>query len=158
MPKKMARIAPLVTLLVLGVLTFSSLTKLAVASGISVGTYDTAGAPKTTFNLGEDVRIIATSTDKPITIKVYDPDNVTVYSDSVNSKTYDKTISGITTKLGYYTVEASSPVAGTKRTNFSTVFYNVIPEAPLGTASIAIVGLSALGFYGLVRRRKTTSF
>ena len=65
----------------------------------------------------------------------------------------DEIVSGVTTESGLYTVEASSPMSSTRK-NFGIVFFNVVPEVPLGTVSIALVMVGAFGFYGLVRRRK----
>lgn len=140
-------------LVVLGVLAFSFVMNAAEASNISVGTYDVTGLAKDTFASLEDVRIIAQSSHTPITIRIFDPDDVEVYSATMDVYVYDETISGVTTKSGLYTVEASSPMSSAQK-NFATVFFNVVPEAPIGTVSIALVMISAFGFYGLVKRRK----
>jgi hypothetical protein len=150
----MKRTVAYLTLVVLGIFTFSFLLNTVSASSISVGTYDAiSGLPKDNFAHLEDVRIIAQSSHKPITIRILDPYDVEVYVETVDSYTYDKTISGITTESGLYTVEASSPMTITKK-NFATVFFNVMPETPLGTSSIALVSLGALGTYGFIKRRK----
>ncbi len=153
----MKRTQAYMALIVLSVFAVSSLMAMAKASSISVGTYDVTGLARDTFARLEDVRIIAQSSSKPITIKLFDPDNVEVFSETRDVYIYDRTVSGVTTKSGVYTVEASSPFSTTRK-NFATVFFNVIPEAPFGTASIVMASLGALGVYGLVKRRKIPSF
>jgi hypothetical protein len=143
-------------LVVLSVLTISFVMNVAKASSISVGTYDASGLAKDAFASLEPVRIIAESTNKPLTIKIYDPDNLEIFSETKDVYIYDNTLEGITTKSGIYTVEASSPMSSTRK-NFATVFFNVIPEVQFGTASIAIVSLGALGVYRLAKRKKITS-
>jgi len=155
----MKRHALYLTFTVLGVLAFSSLMNVARASGISVGTYDAqTSVARDTFARLEDVKIIAHSSNKPLTIKIFDPYNAEVYSKIVESYDFDEIISDVTTESGEYTVEASSPGLTPTRRNFAIVFFNVVPEAQFGTASIAIVCLGALGGYGFLRRRKTKSF
>ena len=112
-----------ISLIVLGALAFSVLMNTAKASSINVGTYDATGLAKDAFAHFEDVRIIAQSSSKPITIKIFDPDNVEVYSETKDVYIYDKTVSGITTESGVYTVEVSSPGLTTTRKNFA---YNVL--------------------------------
>lgn len=140
-------------LVVLGVLAFSFVMNTAEASNISVGTYDVTGLAKDTFASLEDVRIIAQSSHTPITIRIFDPDDVEVYSATLDVYIFDEIVSGVTVKSGLYSVEASSPMSSTRK-NFGIVFFNVVPEAPIGTMSIALVMISAFGFYGLVKRRK----
>jgi len=153
---KMRKAFAYLALVVLGVLTFSFVMNAAKASNISVGTYDVTGLAKDTFASLEDVRIIAQSSHKPITIIIFDSDDVEVYSETMDVYVYDETISGITTKSGLYTVQASSPLSSTRK-NFAIVFFNIVPEAPIGTISIALVMISAFGFYGLVKRRKVVN-
>lgn len=153
----MKRTVAYMALIVLGALMLSSLMNVAKAPSISVGTYDSnTGAAKDAFVPLEDVRIIAQSSHRPITINILDPDNVEVYSETVDSYNYERTITGITVRSGWYTVDASSPLSSTRK-NFATVSFNVVPEAPFGTVSFAIVSLGAFGLYGLIKRRKITS-
>lgn len=148
------RIMAYTLLTVLAALSFSFLINASKAGVIGVGTYDAnTGLPRDTFSAGESVRIIAQSSVSPLTIRIIDPDSVETYSETVSSLTFDKILSGITQKSGWYTVEASSQLT-TNRVSFATVFFNSVPEAPLGTASIAAVSLAALGVYGVIRRKK----
>lgn len=143
-------------LVVLGSLMFSFVMNKAEASSISVGTYDITGLAKDNFASLEDVRIIAQSSHKPITIRIFDPDGVEVYSVTMDVFIFDEILSGVTAKGGLYSVEASSPMSLTRK-NFGIVFFNVVPEAPIGTISITLVMVGAFGFYGLVKRRKIVS-
>lgn len=142
-------------LVVCAVLLCPSLVKLGQAVGISVGMYDPVyeGVERDTFNIGEDVRIIAESIDKPITITVLDPYGVVVHSETHDDYIYDDTVGGITEIAGVYTVEAASP-ADEVRENYACAYFKTIPEIPLGTIGVAATMLLGLGFYGLVRRKK----
>jgi len=154
----MKRTVSLLTLVVFGVLTLASFTSTAKAS-INVGTFNAiTGNPQNVFSVGEDVRVIATASDTPITVVIFfetDLLNPVFGPDTENSLTYDKVISGITTQVGTYRVVASS-AQFTINWRIDVVMFNVIPEAPFGTATLAIASLGAFGAYGLVRRRKTT--
>jgi len=140
------------TLAMVAALSCSFLVKHVNAGSISVGIYDTTGLLRETFNVGEDIRIIADSSDMPITITVRDPDDVVVYTESYEGYKYDKILSGLTGKLGWYTVEATSSI-DTVRRNYSCTYFNVVPEIPLGTIGAAAATFLGLGFYGLVRRK-----
>lgn len=71
----------------------------------------------------------------------------------LTSIVYDKTLSGLTNKLGWYAVEASSPIHEVLK-NYACVYFNVIPEIPVGTITAVSTMLFGLGFYGLVQRKK----
>jgi len=142
---------------VLGVLAFFALMNSARASGISVGTFDANGTAKDTFSHLEDVRVIAYSSNKPITIRIFSPDNSEVYFEQVDSFNFDRTINGVTTVSGEYTVEAASPLSTTRK-NFATVFFNVVPETPFGTLSIFMASLGAFGIYGFIKRESQVFF
>jgi hypothetical protein len=124
----------------------------AQAASISVGVYDKLGNSRDTFNIGEDIRVIASSSNEPITIVISDPDGVIIYTEVYNGYTYDKTLSGLTLKLGWYTVEASSPL-NSKKINYACTYFNVVPEIPTGTIGVATVFLLSMGFYGLMKRK-----
>lgn len=68
---------------------------------------------------------------------------------------YNKTLSGLTTKLGWYTVEASSPIDEIRK-NYACTYLHVIPEIPLATLGATATMLLGLGFYGWVQRKKAT--
>lgn len=137
----------------LAVLLCSSLVKVGKAGSISVGTYDVWGSPRDVFSGGEDIRIIADSSDKPITITVTDPHGNAVYNETYSGFRYDKTLSGLTKKSGWYTVEASSPMDKARK-NYACTYFNTVPEIPLGTFGAAATILLGLSFYGFVRRKK----
>jgi len=71
----------------------------------------------------------------------------------LTSIAYDKTLSGLTTKLGWYTVEASSPVDEVRK-NYACVYFHTIPEIPVGTITAVTAMLLGLSLYGLVQRKK----
>jgi len=129
-----------------------SLVKVGQAGSISVGTYDPTGLPRDVFSGGEDVRIMADSSDMPITITVTDPDGTVVYEETYEDYDYDKELSGLTKKAGWYTVEASSSM-DTVRKNYASTYFNTVPEIPLGTVGAATAIFLGLGFYGLLRRK-----
>ncbi len=149
----MRKILTVLTLTLFAALMSSSIVKLGKAGSISVGTYDAAGVPREVFLEGEEVRIIAESTDSPITITVTDPDGIIVLTETYYGYIYNKTLGGLTEKSGWYTVEAASPIDQVRR-NYASTYFNVIPEVPFGTITAATAGLFALGFYGLKRSRK----
>jgi hypothetical protein len=133
----------------------SSLVKVGHAGSISAGTYDTTGLHRDQFVGGEDVRIIADSSDMPITITVTDPDGIIVHTEIYPGYKYDEILSGLTEKSGWYTVEASSPL-DTVRKNYACTYFKVIPEVPLGTIAAAMTMSLGLGFF-LVQRKKRYS-
>jgi len=145
--------ATFLTLAVFVALLFSSLVKVGQAGSISVGTYDTTGLPRDIFSGGEDIRIIADSSDMPITITVTDPDGSIVHEETYNGYKYDKILSGLTEKSGWYAVEAASPIDEVRK-NYACTYFNTVPEIPLGTVGAATAILLGLGFYGLLRRKK----
>jgi hypothetical protein len=112
----------------------SFLVKVGQAGGISLGTYGTTGLPRDFFNQGEAVRIIANSTDMPILINVTDPDGIVVYTETYYGYVYDKILSGLTEKLGKYTVEASSPY-DTEQKNYARTYFNIVPTPVGGEAT-----------------------
>lgn len=150
----MKKTAAFVVLAVFVTLLGCCLVEVGQAGNISVGTYDTTGLARDTFGGGEDVRIIAESTDMPITITVTDPDGDVVYSENYDGVIYDKILSGITEKEGWYTVEASSPIDNVRK-NYACTYLHVIPEVPLATLGATATMLFGLGFYGWVRRKNT---
>ena len=103
------------------------LVKVGQAGSISLGTYDTTGLPKDFFIQGKDVRIIAGSSDMPITINVTDPDGMIVHNETYYGYTYDKILSGLTEKLGNYTVEATSPWEEVKK-NYARTYFSTTPS------------------------------
>lgn len=149
----MKKMLTLIIPAVLFILLFSNFLMVVFAADISVGTYDATGQPKEIFAAGEQVRIKASSSQTPITIVVKDPDGLVVHSEVYDGNEYDETLSGITTKSGWYTVEASSPIDSTLK-NFACTYFNVVPDVPLGTAGAATAIVFALAFYSLARRRK----
>jgi hypothetical protein len=87
-----------------------SLVKPGQAGYINLGTYDATGLPRDLFSIGGDVRLIASSSDIPITITVTDPDGIVVHSETYDGYEYDKILSGLTENSGWFMVEASSPI------------------------------------------------
>lgn len=125
-------------------------------SDIKLAVCDTAGNPKSKFDLGEPVRIKFNSTSTPINLTIYDPSNTKIHSQKYYSTVNDITFNDITTQLGWYTVTASSPIPGAPPTiyNFAVTYYQVVPEVPLGTAvATTTLGL-ALVTFGIFKRRK----
>ena len=112
----------------------SFLVKVVQAGVISVGTYDTTGLPRDFFKLGANVRIIADSTNMPITINVTDPDGIVVHTETYYGYVYDKILSGLTEKLGKYTVEASSPW-DEEQENYARTYFNTVPTSVGGEAT-----------------------
>jgi len=112
----------------------SFLVKVVQAGVISVGTYSTTGLPRDFFNQGANVRIIADSTDMPITINVTDPDGIVVHTETYYGYVYDKILSGLTEKLGKYTVEASSPW-DEEQENYARTYFNTVPISVGGEAT-----------------------
>jgi hypothetical protein len=133
-----------------------SVVMLGQAEEISVGLYDPVweGVRRDSFNIGERIRVIAESTDKPITVIIKDPYGNVVHYEVWYGYKYNKVLSGMTRIAGYYSVEASSPMKGTIRRNYACVWYRIIPEIPLGTIGVAATMFAVLGFYGLMHRRK----
>jgi len=110
------------------------LVKVGQAGSISLGTYDTTDLPKDFFIQGKDVRIIADSSDMPITINVTDPDGMIVHNETYYGYTYDKILSGLTEKLGNYTVEATSPREEVKK-NYARTYFRTAPPSVGGKAN-----------------------
>jgi hypothetical protein len=125
------------------------------AGSISVTTCDaTTGQVKDTFLTGENLKTKAQSSSKPLTIVIKDPDGVVVGSETADVYTYERDWVGIAAKQGWCTVEVTSPIDSYTKTFATTYFQNVIAEVPIGTATIAVLNLLALGFFGVIRRRK----
>jgi len=114
-----------------------SLIELGQAGYISLGTYDATGLPRDLFNIGEAVRLIASSSDIPITITVTDPDGIVVHSETYDDYEYDKILSGLTEKSGWFMVEASSPIDEVHINYASTYIHAVGGKAiPINMATI----------------------
>jgi len=146
----------LLALALFAALLSCSLVRLGQAGTISVGTYDPTAdppMPRDFFHGGEDVRVIATSSDKPITITVTDPDGTVVHSETYDGYEYDDVLADVTEKSGWHTVEASSPI-DTVRKNYACTYFNVIPEVPLAILGAGTMMLLGLGFYVVVQRKK----
>lgn len=144
--------------LIPAIILFATLTsllfiRLGQASTINVGTYDATGDPKETFAIGELVRIKASSTHKPIRIEIRDPDNLLLHQEEFDGYEYDQTFDHLTQKHGWHTVIATSRI-DEQRTNYGCVYFNVIPEVPLGIVSATTTMLLGLGFYGFIRHKK----
>ncbi|MDH5389813.1 MAG: hypothetical protein OEX10_01480 [Candidatus Bathyarchaeota archaeon] len=121
-------------LVVFVVVLCSFLVKVGQAGSISLGTYDTTGLPRDFFIQGKDVRIIADSSDMPITINVTDPDGMIVHNETYYGYTYDKILSGLTEKLGNYTVEATSPWDEVQK-NYARTYFRTAPLSVGGKAT-----------------------
>jgi len=111
----------------------SFLVKVGQAGRIGVGTYYTGGVPTDDFVQGYDVRIIADSSDIPITINVTDPDGVFVHTETHYGYVYDKILSNLTQKIGKYTVEVTSPW-DEEQENYARTYYNVFSPIVGGKA------------------------
>ena len=136
----------LCSLLILAIIQCGFLVQVVQAGSIDVGVYDASGTLREIFGVGEDIRIIASSSDKPITIVILDPDGIVVHTETVDAYDYNKILSGLTTKLGWYTVEASSPI-DIVRKNYGCTFFHVIPEIPLGTLGSLATLILGLGYW-----------
>lgn len=86
------------------VLVLSVFTPLAHAPSPWVKTYDTSDNPTTVFDLGDIVRIKAYSDITPYYIYVEDPTGITVFTDTSNTASYSKDVTGITTTLGAWNI------------------------------------------------------
>lgn len=103
-----------------------------------------------TFAMGEKVRIIAYSSNPcPYEVVVTDSDGVVRFTDTSNVPNYDKVVTGITDKPGWWEVKA-----GTTFTHYGIALYNVIPEVPLGTLAAVAACFSALGLTVMQKRSK----
>jgi hypothetical protein len=123
-----------------------------------------------TFEMGEKVRIVASSASYPYFVTVKDPDGAIRHREYVTSSGYDKVLSEITDKPGLWTIElqsggGSKPLAGTlaapqqPSTMYLTTISNVVPEVPLGTITIVGALFAALGIAVFSKRgSRGTSF
>ena len=108
------------------------------------------GSTTDTFAMGENVRIVAYSTDPcPYEIVIIDSEGVIRYTETCNTPNYEKVLNGITDKPGWWEVKA-----GATSTRYATAFFNVIPEIPFGTLSILLTCFAALGISLLQKRVK----
>ncbi|MDH5664175.1 MAG: hypothetical protein OEY90_06895, partial [Candidatus Bathyarchaeota archaeon] len=76
----------------------------------------------------------ADSSDMPITINVTDPDGMIVHNETYYGYTYDKILSGLTEKLGNYTVEATSPWDEVQK-NYARTYFRTAPLSVGGKAT-----------------------
>jgi hypothetical protein len=126
------------------------------------------GTISSTFAMGEEVRIIASSTGS-WNIIVSDPSGTAQFTDAFTLQ-YNKTISGITDTPGNWTVKLypvlkGSPTPQTEpspqTTSSTSITYTVdppatvVPEAPLGTISIFLALFAAFGIALFRKKNKT---
>jgi len=107
-----------------------------------VSTYDIYDNPTDVFEPGDIVRIKAYSNFVPYDIIVKDPNGVTIWNDTSSNKAYSKDVPGITTTLGWWSVQA-----GTAETHFAIAWYHVIPEIPLGVLAVLGTCFAGLAFH-----------
>jgi len=116
----------------------------------NVSTAREDGTPTDTFGIGEKVRIIAYSSDPcPYDIIVTDSDGIVRFTDHSDVPNYNKVITGITDKPGWWEVKA-----GAVHARYGIALYNVIPVVPFGTLGVIAACFSALGIAKLQKRRK----
>jgi len=117
---------------------------------------DEDGVVSIQFGDGEKGKIPATDTDIKATYRTGGGKEGNVEAGEVEnlltSILYNKTLSGLTTKLGWYTVEASSPIDETRK-RYACTYLHVIPEIPLATLGAVAMMFLGLGFYGWVQRK-----
>lgn len=149
----MKKTSTFLVLTVFAVLLSCVLVRPGQAGSISVGTYDPTGFSRDEFSGGENIRIIAESSDMPITVTVTDPDGIVVHTETYDGYIYDKILSHLTQKSGWYTVEAASPMDEARK-NYACTYFNSVPEIPFATVGATATMLLGLGFYGFVKRKK----
>lgn len=108
--------------------TLSCLVTKVSASWVSI--YDVDDNPTDCFMWGETLRIKAYSRYTPYEVVVNDPNNVTVWSDTSYAEFYMKDVTGITTKLGWWSIRV-----GTPETHFAVAWYWLGGEVSLNHSS-----------------------
>lgn len=137
----------------------------------SVITASEDGTPVDTFQMGDNVRIIAGSEAVPFTIVIEDPDGFICHRETVYVFSYDEVLSTITGKPGWWKVrieEGQIIVRGTQpdalpppqaSTQYlTTPELNNVPEVPLGTIMIVSAFFAALGIIALRKRSNHEPF
>ena len=156
----------------LGFLMLFSLTPHAYA--VDVHTAKEDGAVAVSFEVGENVRIIVQSSSFPLStvlsVTVSDPEGRIRYRESTRTFKYDKTLTGMTDRPGWWVVTITegpersltgeipgSVDAVVKRsTKYLATIKNVVPEVPLGTITMVLTFLAAFGVVALRKRNHKT--
>jgi len=141
------------------------------AQAATVMTASEDGTPTETFQMGENVRIIAGSNSVPFNIVVEDPDGIMRHRETVYIFSYDKVLSTITGKPGWWKVrieEGEIIIRGTQpnavpppqaSTEYLTApELNAVPEVPLGTIMIVSAFFAALGIVAFRKRSNHKPF
>jgi len=154
-------------IIVLVILIALSMTNQAYAATIYTAKED--GKITSTFEMGEKVRIIIYPTTTQFKVIVVDPEGDIRYQETVYTLKYDEVLSGITDKPGWWTVKVTDSgdigpraleaelTSEQSSEQYLTALNNVVPEVPLGTIGATTTILLALGFYGLIRHKKSSS-
>ena len=162
-------------IIVLVILIALSMTNQAYAATIYTALEN--GKITNTFEMGEKVRIIIYPTTTQFKVIVVDPEGDIRYQETAYTLKYDEVLSGITDKPGWWTVKVTesgdigplaleaeqtseqSSVQPSEQSSeqYLTALNNVVPEVPLGTITATTTILLALGFYGLIRNKKSSS-
>lgn len=115
------------------------------------------GASTDIFLIGEKVRVIANSQIAIVEVTVTDPDGIIRFTENVYTLYYDKTIDGITDKVGTWTVTVienrliqpktgtSPEIQASSSKNYSTISIHAVPETPLGTITTIVMLAAAIG-------------
>lgn len=113
--------------------------------------YDEEFHARTTFNLGEELRIYVISDATPYDVVVTDPDGeVCAEWNSINSLNWwSPPQKDLTNKLGWWEVKAGSTVIP-----YGAATYHVIPGTPLGVAAVLTACFASLGTKRILHRRK----
>jgi len=148
------------TLVILGFFMFAiTLVIFAMPYGYAMGVYTAKedGTITATFRIGEKVRIIADA-PTPYNIIVADPQVITRYIETSLTIKYDKTLSGLTDKIGKWEVRITplrgSTIVAITSAQYTTAIANVVPEIPFGTLSMLLAFSAAFGISIFWKRNK----
>jgi hypothetical protein len=140
------------------------------AYAVDVRTANGNGTVAAVFNVGDDVRIIVQSSKFPestvLSVIVSDPDGRVRYMESAHTFRYDRTLTGMTDKPGWWVVTVTEGPERTlsgddsgngsavvqESTEYLATVQNVVPEVPLGTITIVLTFLAAFGVIALRKR------
>lgn len=145
------------------------------AFAVDLHTAKEDGAVAVSFEVGENVRIIVQSSSPTLStvlsITVSDPEGRIRYRESARTFRYDKTLTGMTDRPGWWIVtitegperslNGETPGSGDavveRSTRYLATIKNVVPEVPLGTITVLLAFFAAFGVMTLRRRNHRVS-
>lgn len=145
------------------------------AFAVDLHTAKEDGAVAVSFEVGENVRIIVQSSSPTLStvlsITVSDPEGRIRYRESARTLRYDKTLTGMTDRPGWWIVtitegperslNGETPGSGDavveRSTRYLATIKNVVPEVPLGTITVLLAFFAAFGVMTLRRRNHRVS-